>query len=818
MCSLITHNPSQTPPGEIDPARISISGGLHHQNNFQLDGFNINADLDPSTDLRDQRRPDIMPGGRSQGLNVDTSLLESIVVMDSNIGAAYGGFTGGVVQANIRKPRTDRWHFDLSYQYTSDKLTKQHIDESLLADTENNNNFEKSAIEYAQPKFTKQAYRFNFEGYATEKLGLIGGISIVDSVIPLYAYQNPSDTESATKRNQRRRNDNYFLKANYNFSDRFTLEANVAYMPSYSELFYYATKDSFYTYDEGGWQTGLKGIWDTDLGLWTNQLGFSSLQHSRNTDVNYYVVFNRSDEFNLLSTNRLEIGTPPALEQLQRTYSYKSDMEFKPVELLVEHKFKVGGEVGYQNIRKQLKRDFYQNPTYYGGPFLENLNGVPCDYTYNFLDVPLCSSATTYQGWQGQYITTLFVGRKDAPENNVKFNVLSYALYAEDDMKILDSKSIGLLNARLGVRFDGDNYMSKKSIAPRFSLAYTLPQWNSLSNTTFTFGANRYYARNLFNYKLVEASYYFTGKLTRADINSPWVEEAYSEDPTYKFSKLKIPYSDELMVGVSQDIGIVNLNLKYINRQGKDEIFYKGTQPREYTNEGKSTSNIISLSVQNTTPIKTFNVYHHYLLAFDWTQVKRSYDIYANFLSNNYDNYYAENPDIFYDGKVIKFRDRPLDNYARPWTLRLNTTHSWQFKQVNLSWNNFFRYRSGYDRIVQLQCSTGGRFGNYCSPNWNADIGITMNQYGKYHFKGTFSWDMRVGVDFRVDTLLAKEYDAGRLYVNVDIINVLNSKNATTIGSSSLLGAVTTSIPSARYTIPIYEIGRQFWLQVGYKY
>ena len=37
-------------PGEINPANISISGGLFYQNNFQLDGFNINNDLDPISD------------------------------------------------------------------------------------------------------------------------------------------------------------------------------------------------------------------------------------------------------------------------------------------------------------------------------------------------------------------------------------------------------------------------------------------------------------------------------------------------------------------------------------------------------------------------------------------------------------------------------------------------------------------------------------------------------------------------------------------------------------------------------------------------
>ena len=106
---------------------------------------------------------------------------------------------------------------------------------------------------------------------------------------------------------------------------------------------------------------------------------------------------------------------------------------------------------------------------------------------------------------------------------------------------------------------------------------------------------------------------------------------------------------------------------------------------------------------------------------------------------------------------------------------------------------------------------------NANSPKYDANYS-TLDQYGKYHFKGTFSWDMRVGVDFRVGSALPSDAEVGRLYVNVDIINILNAKNMTTYGLSNVLGSVRTS--AARYdrAVPVYEIGRQFWLQIGYKY
>lgn len=325
-------------------------------------------------------------------------------------------------------------------------------------------------------------------------------------------------------------------------------------------------------------------------------------------------------------------------------------------------------------------------------------------------------------------------------------------------------------------------------------------------DTRLSFGANRYYGRNLFSYRLYDSILAATKNLTRADINSPWVESDVSAKSQYAFNRLDIPYSDEVMVGISQDIGAVNFNAKYINRQGKDEIIQRGSYSKGYyyTNEGSSKSDIITASIENTEPFKTLNVYHHFLFAFDYTAVNRAYNPFAA------DETYIDDPDILYDGKIIKYSERPTENFARPWTLRLSTTQTMKLGSTKLLWNNFFRYRSGYDRMVSLTSA---------SPNWNAQIGTTMTQYGKYHFKGAFTWDMRVGFEFRVDSLLRKEVNAGMLYVNVDIINVLNAKNLTTISNAA--GNVLPgygSIIGYSAATPVYDVGRQFWLQFGYKY
>lgn len=465
---------SSNTPGEIDPANISISGGLFYQNNFQLDGFNMNNDLDPfgkdNFSSGYSANAGIISGGRSQGFNIHTSLLDSIVVLDSNIGAAYGGFTGGVVEANVRNPRLDGWHFDVSYQHTSDKLTHYYIDEAYQ------DAFEISSNEKFQPKFTKHLIKASLEGWVNEKFGIIGAFSTTRSKIPLNGYntanQYNNGTEAFDKRNQTRQSDNYYLKMIYNVTSDFSLEANLGYMPQYNTYFINTTKDSYNTYKSGGWQAGLKGIWDTKYGLWTNSLGYSLLETSREGEKDYWLLwYHSADDKNWASTNvgiAME-GSTSTIDQLQHSLTYKSDYEFKPLDFL---KIRVGAEFDYQYVARDMKRDYWYANNFRND--LANLNGAGCAGGVDLFGVPLCSSATTtINNWAGQYIKHI----NKIEKGLTKLDTLSYSFYAEEDLRVFNYENIGELSARLGLRFDGDSYMDKDTVAPRFSLSYAMP-WN----------------------------------------------------------------------------------------------------------------------------------------------------------------------------------------------------------------------------------------------------------------------------------------------------------------------------------------------------
>lgn len=98
------------------------------------------------------------------------------------------------------------------------------------------------------------------------------------------------------------------------------------------------------------------------------------------------------------------------------------------------------------------------------------------------------------------------------------------------------------------------------------------------------------------------------------------------------------------MLGISQNLWLFTATLKYIHRNGKDEIMRRarsassGNAPllpgysnsyNFYTNDGSSKSDIVTLTLNNTTPIDTLGIKNIIILAFDLTNTKRTYNLFA---------------------------------------------------------------------------------------------------------------------------------------------------------------------------------------------
>lgn len=223
--------------------------------------------------------------------------------------------------------------------------------------------------------------RTNAEGYATKNLGLIGSFSTIRSYIPLNSYNMErftGGTELNSKREQKRISDNYYIKAHYNPTENFTLEANLGYMPQFNTYYNNLARDSYNTIQNGGYQAGVKALLDTKIGLWTNSLSYSLLQNSRRSDSNFYRwwYYSAGDKNWTIPTNTntgyVYEGGYGDIDQLQNTLNYKSDMTFEPLELWkTAHTFRVGGELIYQDVSQHRLDNTYSS------------NGAPQGFTQN---------------------------------------------------------------------------------------------------------------------------------------------------------------------------------------------------------------------------------------------------------------------------------------------------------------------------------------------------------------------------------------------------------------------------------------------------
>lgn len=810
---------SSATPGEISPANISISGGLFYQNNFQLDGFNMNNDINPANQVSTpEGRPDATTSvsGRSQGLNIDTSLLDSIVVQDSNISALYGKFTGGLIQANTRKAQKE-FGASISYQITQGQanpnkfsLTNYHI----YGDLET---FLNSSYSSNQPTFTKHIIRTSVESKINDKLSVISSFSTIQSFIPLKGYTDITAGRvilDNVDKTQTRQSYNFFLKANYDYSKDLVFEFSYAYAPEINKYFSINQKNSDFDFRQGGHQLGGKALWDNQAGNLSVLANLNYLENSRSNSANDYAIWLSSPVKNWSGTSEAEEGGYGNEDNKSLNIDVKLIQDFKPFNALgLEHKLSAGAELGFGYAYFKRYEDTNMAMS---GFYLPLPNGATCTDSRWCTEVPpddpnggWYANDDTFAGINGGYY---FAAMNKFLAGEVNMYNFTTSAFAQDDINI-DLNGFGEINTRLGLRADYETYMNHIPLAPRFSFSYITPtskEWQ----TQITFGANRYYGRNLFSYRLsagredLDWQYW---KIDPADMFNAGAQ-IDSESVPYENARyqvynggialtdlinLKTPYDDELMAGIKQNISAFELGVKYIHRFGRDQVMRKcqdssstsSSCRRVWSNDGKSDSDIISLSVNNIEPLLLYDTKHFFMLSADYTQSKRNFNTYSSTFLNNQ----LTNQIISYNGQFIRYADRPAENFYRPYSIRFTTTHQFDISRTKCFLNNFFRFRSGYDAMISVSDDLKDTYN-----------GAKVETFRVQKVPFSFSWDMRVGFELPM-------YKRHTIFVNVDIYNVLDRKNMAVLNLSALRSNAGAT------AVPTYEVGRQFWVQVGYK-
>ncbi len=745
-------------PGEIRSAEISINGAPYYQNAFRVDGINFTNDLDPSTNSSPNSYGDVPSA--TQGLALDTSLVERITVYDSNVPATFGRFNGGVIDATTRRAN-DRLSGSVAVRTTRSAWTQYKIDSAERP------SFELSTTADEQPEFEKWDIRTRLEGRFKNGLGIAARVNMVRSVIPLRGYINDFDSAADESRKEMtRQNINASLKVDWTAPSGLELEASAIHAPTDERYFIQNARNSYFDIRQGGPVVGVKLAFergDYDLRV---SLTHSDLQSSRRSGADYFRNWNWSPDKNWGNPTR---SNPSSIEgawgdidQRQRETGAQLRVSRAPLGWgPTQHTLSAGLEVTrrFADYRRLVDHtlDIRSAPT------------NTCTASNGIIDTVACSLSPTLRTGRGQYLTLRDVYRAGAFEVRAD----DYAAHIEDEIEW------GRVQLRTGLRLEGDDYMRKQTVSPRLAIAWDV---TGDGDTRVTAGVNRYFGRTFFGNALREGRDALRVSFTRG---ANLVYGAGTSSASLnRFVELDIPYSDEQTLGAEQILGGLKFGAKWVGRKGRDEILRRRvrntTDPNfvanvfEYTNDGRSRSDTYTFNLAPLDPWEWGPTRHHWFLAADWTDVRRNYTDYDSSL----DPLLAEQ-DVLYNGERIRFDELPADNFNRPWSARLAMRSDLQ--RWGLTMSHFLRYRAGYRDVGFIETRTVD--------------GLPIDVYADTDFPDTWTLDSSVEWErqWRQRTTT---------FARLEVSNVTNRSNRRRSASST----------------SVYEQGRQHWLELGLRF
>jgi len=750
--------------GEIAPAEISIHGAKPYQNEFVVDGISITNDIDPGS-VVSREDMEFVPGA-SQALAVDADLMCDVRVLDSNVSAEYGRFTGGVVQAELCKARKT-FGGKVSVGYSGSNWTH------LIIDPAKQNAFNNSSTADDEPEFRKWTYTASVETRPSPEWGLVVSTVRRTSDIPLKQF-----TASGEKTTQTRLNETLALKADWTPQDsRDSADFTLMYAPNEGTYFKQNAKNSAYTLEGGGTALSARLVRALDSQTITQQLSYTETTQSRRSDANYYTPWrwstaknwgDPSAETNPVTTTSIEGGFGN-LDQTLSALNYKIKTQANEWDWgSTKHTLVAGLDLKEQHASYERLSDLTQytgNPTQVTANWTGTLTQTACSQ-----DSYGCSTSPTLtSGSKGQY----FRARSIYKAGSLDLDAESYGAFVEDSMRW------GAWTWRLGARVDYESLMNNTNIAPRSSV-----EWDVQDNLHLTAGANRYYGRSLMAYALQEKVRTLKYTQTR-NLNSIGWNAATQNKPANRLQDIDSPYDDELHLAALWDLhewGQWNLGLT--ERQGKNQIVKRlytkqtgcdANQCFVYTNEGGSTTSDLTLSWNSNQPWKVAGTETTAWVAFNKSNVRSNYSTYA-------EAYSAEDDEIIqYDGKFINYSDMPADNYNRPWTLRLAAITKVPAHKLTVS--NVLRIRDGYQQILKQTGVTAMYNGTEVDVWKRTKLPLAMT------LDTVFQWTPFT-------------YKQQQLDIKLSIENILDRPNMTTTNS----------------TYATYERGRTFLLEVAYQF
>lgn len=718
--------------GELKPAEISINGGLPYNNTFLIDGVNINNQINPVGTSSVNVVNDLM--GSSQQANINTDLICELSVLDSNVSAAYGSFSGGVISAKTCAPKTEvgKVHGSMTYDYENSDWHRYNF-----FSAEEQAEFDEANESSSQKDYIKQGLSSNIYGRITEKLGFNAFASRRHSDIqlkPKLAIDKNYDQE--------RQSDNLGFNLYYQANDNTEIQFGVQHFESDDLHFQNNVLHDGMNMLAKSDNIQLKIEQKLDAVKLKHNLNYQEKTSERlsSSDASYF--WYSSTDKNWSNSSTAVQGDNGQIAQEQKKLAYQLDAELNPIKINDwTHKVIMGAGYVHDEANWQRPNDHY---TY----SIQKMGyGSDCIRTDGSTD-PWCDASYSKGTLNGQYHTVSTLN----PAASIDVRQDSWNAYLENQMQWKN-----YVTASLGVRADYDSLTKNTNFAPRSSLN-VMPLGDK--RLTLTTGWNRYYANNAFTYQLQDGINDLDQAYNRNDINSDWVAGNNTNAVNVQRSQLDTPFSDEIVAAIGSELNNWKYQVKYVHRDYKDEIRLTPILEtpdlfdRTYDNIGTGEADIFTIGINNIIAIPFLAAKHYFTIAADYTDVVRNFNSYDTGTLNE-DKY------VIHDGKVILNSARPAVNFNQPITARVQ----WDFEldQAPLKVSNLFRYRSGYDYYDRSTLAAADRFVH--------DGHTVRYDYAQAQTSSRFNWDIRTTYDIPVSK-------NEKLIFGLTVNNVLNKKQS----------------------------------------
>ena len=176
--------------GEIRAKQISISGAQPWQTGFFINGMNFNSRLDPGAYNRSEGAVNDVQGG-PQNFNVNSQIVDSIDVYDSNIPVEFGGFSGGVVDVQTASAvQADKARVSLGYRGSNSDWNQYHI---INGDIDDDGDV--FSTDLLTPEFEQQSVNFLASTPLSENQGLLVSVNYLTAKKSKVSFREIVNTE-----------------------------------------------------------------------------------------------------------------------------------------------------------------------------------------------------------------------------------------------------------------------------------------------------------------------------------------------------------------------------------------------------------------------------------------------------------------------------------------------------------------------------------------------------------------------------------------------------------------------------------------------